>query len=195
MMGRRLNTNVPVAACQLSPIVIPSQALHQLEENKKTGEKINFDRRHAAKPLITLQKRDEVVIPDRRQSGIVIRNSTPRSYIIETDTGSYRRNRVLLSKMASPCLGNSKFKEINQDAKDPVPAVLKETVTKSGRASKPQRSTMIMFKVELIHRKGDGEYVVFISLIIYYILCVYSFMSVYAFVVCLLASQMYVVHM
>nr|XP_040578314.1 uncharacterized protein K02A2.6-like [Lepeophtheirus salmonis] len=123
MMGRRLNTKVPVAACQLSPIVIPSQALHQLEENKKTAQKINFDRRHAAKPLITLQKGDEVVIPDRRQSGIVIGNSTPRSYIIETDTGSYKRNRAHLNKMPSPRLENSKPKEINQDAKDPGTAV------------------------------------------------------------------------
>nr|XP_040567953.1 uncharacterized protein K02A2.6-like [Lepeophtheirus salmonis] len=137
MMGRRLNTKVPVAACQLSPIVIPSQAPYQLEENKKTAQKINFDRRHTAKPLITLQKGDEVVIPDRRQSGIVIGNSTPRSYIIETDTGSYRRNRVHLNKMPSPRLENSKSTEINQDAKDLGPAVLKETVTKSGRVSKP----------------------------------------------------------
>uniref|UniRef100_A0A0K2U5P2 RETRotransposonlike family member (Retr1)like [Saccoglossus kowalevskii] n=1 Tax=Lepeophtheirus salmonis TaxID=72036 RepID=A0A0K2U5P2_LEPSM len=97
MMGRRLNTTVPVAACELSPIEIPSQALHQLKENKKTAQKINFDRRHAAKPLITLQKGDDVVILDRRQSGIVIGNLTPRSYMIETDTGSYRRNRTHLN--------------------------------------------------------------------------------------------------
>uniref|UniRef100_A0A0K2VFW9 Putative LOC101484488 [Maylandia zebra] n=1 Tax=Lepeophtheirus salmonis TaxID=72036 RepID=A0A0K2VFW9_LEPSM len=62
MMERRLNTKFPVAIFQLCPIVLPSQALHQLEGNKKAAQKINFDRRHAAKPLITLQKGDEVVI-------------------------------------------------------------------------------------------------------------------------------------
>lgn len=42
------------------------------------------------------------MVQDRGQSGIVVEKCTPRSYVIHTDTGSYRRNRVQINKIPPP---------------------------------------------------------------------------------------------
>nr|XP_058971272.1 uncharacterized protein K02A2.6-like [Pocillopora verrucosa] len=102
MMSRRLKTKVPVAPSQLSPNLVQNHALRQFEDNHKTKQKLHFDRRHSARPLVPLEKGDEVMVQDRGQSGIVVEKCTPRSYVIHTDTGSYRRNRVQINKIPPP---------------------------------------------------------------------------------------------
>ena len=62
MMSRKLKTKVPIAPVQLKPALVDTSKLHLLEENSKIKQKQQFDRRHAAKPLVQLKEGDEVYI-------------------------------------------------------------------------------------------------------------------------------------
>jgi hypothetical protein len=63
------------------------------EDDQKEKQKRNFDRRHAAQHLPTLQSGDQVWIPDRKAAGRVLRETQPRSYLVDTPQGQFRRNR------------------------------------------------------------------------------------------------------
>ena len=99
MMSRKLKTKVPITPVQLQPSLVDARKLQLLEENHKVLQKQQFDRRHAAKPLVPLKEGDEVYMPDRSQYGTVVSKHTDRSYIVETPSGEYRRNRVQLNKL------------------------------------------------------------------------------------------------
>ena len=67
--------------------------------------KENFDRRHKVIPLPSLQRGDEVWIPEFETSGTVIEETYPRSYRVQTSRGVLWRNRrdlVSLPKEGEP---------------------------------------------------------------------------------------------
>ena len=68
--------------------------VREKEQNIKKRQKNNHDARHGAKVLQLLEPQDKVCIPDRKESGMIREKvEIPRSYIVETPTGSVRRNR------------------------------------------------------------------------------------------------------
>ena len=87
---------------------IKSKASRYVEiASKRTGEQtaaaVNFNRRHRAAPLSTLQPGTEVVITNHDQPGTVVKEADgPRSFVIETPTKNIRRNREHLVPVESP---------------------------------------------------------------------------------------------
>ena len=73
--------------------------LEEKEEYIKERQKKNFDKRHRARELPQLEPGDTVWIPDRDSSGTVVEETSPRSHIVKTADGSYRRNRRHLIRM------------------------------------------------------------------------------------------------
>ncbi|XP_020893526.2 uncharacterized protein LOC110232650 [Exaiptasia diaphana] len=73
--------------------------LREKEERGKINMKLNFDTHHSAKPLPVLQQGDQVWIKDRKESATVKDKVHERSYLVETQNSTFRRNRVQLNKL------------------------------------------------------------------------------------------------
>ena len=74
--------------------------LEEKEEHTKDRQKRNFDQRHRARDLPQVHPGDVVRIPDRRASGTVIEETSPRSHIVSTADGAqYRRDRQYLVQL------------------------------------------------------------------------------------------------
>ena len=101
LMGRRLNTKIPIVPSLLNPKPPNPNEVQKSEENYKNQMKKNFDRRHRTHDLSKLNSDDLVWITDKEQSGIVSQQANhDRSYIVETESGSQlRRNRVQLKEL------------------------------------------------------------------------------------------------
>ena len=68
--------------------------LCERELEGKEKHNLSFNRRHNATPLNALQPGTTVHIKESGSAGIVSRTAgTPRSYVVETDKGTLRRNR------------------------------------------------------------------------------------------------------
>ena len=106
LMSRKVRTTLPVTETQLLPSILDRELVRQREEQSKQKMKENFDRRHKAIPLPSLQKDGKVWIPEFKTSGTVIEETRyPRSYRVQTPTGVLRRNRrdlVSLPKDSEP---------------------------------------------------------------------------------------------
>ena len=77
--------------------------LRQREQESRLQQQINFNRRHRAAPLSTLQPGTEVVITNHDQPGTVVKEADgPRSFVIEMPTKNIRRNREHLVPVESP---------------------------------------------------------------------------------------------
>ena len=102
--------------------------------------KRNFDSRHKAAPLQPLNLGDIVWIPEDESEGIVVEETSPRSYTVQRQNRTLRRNcRDLILRV--PSLMNRANHQIRtvqsrirrNQFQDPVSNV----VTRSGRVSKP----------------------------------------------------------
>ena len=101
LMSRKLRTKLPVVAENLQASIPNKQDLRKKVEVAKLNMRLNFDSHHTTKPLPVLQKGKKVWVPDRRESGQVqdqISNHS-RSYLVNTPSGTFRRNRVHLRKL------------------------------------------------------------------------------------------------
>ncbi|XP_054276522.1 uncharacterized protein K02A2.6-like [Macrosteles quadrilineatus] len=94
MFGRKLRDNLPSTL-----VGNPVENKNFLErENKYQNKyKIQFDKRHGASVLSELEVGSMVWITDLRRHGKVVRKlNEPRSYLVETDKRTIRRNRKFL---------------------------------------------------------------------------------------------------
>lgn len=99
LMGRKLRSTIPMAPVNLVPKTPNLQALQEFEQQARSKLKSNFDKRHSAKLLPSLNAGDEVYVPDRKGNAEVVTQCTPTSFIVKTDSGNLRRNRVQLNKL------------------------------------------------------------------------------------------------
>ena len=99
LMCRRLRTKVPTIPSSLKPKPLDDENLQRKEETYRMKQKLSFDRHHATRHLSPLGQGQEIFIPDRKQFGTVVNNygDHDRSYIVKTESGLYRRNRVQLN--------------------------------------------------------------------------------------------------
>jgi hypothetical protein len=67
--------------------------LQKKEKVSREHQKLNFDRRHKARPLKLLEPGQRVWISDMRIEGTVKQQIEPRSYLVTTAQGTIRRNR------------------------------------------------------------------------------------------------------
>lgn len=103
LMGRRLRTDVPQAKSLLIPDwpYLPSFKDH--DRKQKEVQKKNYDQRHRVRDLPLLPDRTPVWVDhrDTRMPGEIVRqDQAPRSYVVETQSGTVRRNRRHLRERA-----------------------------------------------------------------------------------------------
>ncbi|XP_011859821.1 PREDICTED: uncharacterized protein K02A2.6-like [Vollenhovia emeryi] len=96
MFSRKVRSTLPVLPSLLNKFRSHSEV--KLKETAlKKKQEIQYNRRHRTKNLGVLRKKERVWISDVRAYGNVVRASeTPNSYIIKTEKGELRRNRVHL---------------------------------------------------------------------------------------------------
>ena len=102
-MGRKLKTNLPsLKKTQTSNSHLP--LLFQKEQRYRDNQRDNFNRRHAVQQAPELKPGDSVYIKDLHRSGSIIsRHPNPRSYIVDTEQGTIRRNCAhLVATPSSP---------------------------------------------------------------------------------------------
>lgn len=115
MMGRRLKTQVPLIPSLLD--VTNAKEVVAVETKLKDKSEKDYNKRHNVKNLPKLKKGDAVWVVDLRLYGTVLKQlSQPRSYLIQTSRGRFRRNRWHLIhapyKNATPSTSSSN---------DPIP--------------------------------------------------------------------------
>ena len=95
-MGRQLRTDIPQTKITLTPDWPYLTDFRQKDEEIKKKQKANYDKRHRVRSLPPLSNDEPVWIhtQDREVPGRVIQPAaTPRSYFIETPSGTVRRNQ------------------------------------------------------------------------------------------------------
>ncbi|GBM99263.1 hypothetical protein AVEN_272119-1 [Araneus ventricosus] len=92
LMGRKINTTLPVAKTQLQPYSVNKKVLEAKEERQIEGQKTNYDKHHGVRNLDELDPGQNVWITDRRVTGKVLQKTPyPRSYLVQSGRRVYRR--------------------------------------------------------------------------------------------------------
>ncbi|GBN39601.1 hypothetical protein AVEN_222848-1 [Araneus ventricosus] len=94
LIGRRINTILPVAKTQLQPYSVSKKVLEAKEERRIEGQKANYDKHHGVRNFDELDPGQNVWITDIRVTGKVLQKTPyPRSYLVQSGRRVYRRNR------------------------------------------------------------------------------------------------------
>ena len=104
LMGRRLRTQFPVLPSTLVSrnLLREREEVAKKEEISGSNQKRNFHRRRQVQELPDLTTGESVWIGDQDRPGKVQgRTQHPRSYLIETEKGTMRRNGSALVKAES----------------------------------------------------------------------------------------------
>lgn len=92
-MSRKLRTHLPIVPSKLSEIVNSRLSIKN-EERRKEKQRVNYNKKHRARDLSEFTPSDAVWVTDLRAYGKIVRpTGEPRSYLVETDRGMFRRNR------------------------------------------------------------------------------------------------------
>ena len=145
LMSCKLRTKVPIVQANLTAKVPDELKFRQHEESARINQKINFDSHHASKQLSQLTGGENVWIPDRKQFGTVQQEVHPRSYTVQTPTGTYRRNRVQMNRVPPP-VDTPPPQHVNLPQCDTIvnpPQVLITTPQKLPPVQSPKPSTPI----------------------------------------------------
>ena len=71
--------------------------MQEKEKSRKEQQRSNYDAHHRTRELSSLAPGDHVWITDQQTDGTVIQMLTPRSYQVETDTGTLSKLKTLES--------------------------------------------------------------------------------------------------
>lgn len=93
LMGRILCSTLPTTREARKPYLPDRDSLQVKEKEQRRKQKEYFDHHHGVKELPLLEPGDLVWVSDRQEAGAVGEQVGPRSYNIETPSGSFRRNR------------------------------------------------------------------------------------------------------
>ncbi|XP_025116120.1 uncharacterized protein K02A2.6-like [Pomacea canaliculata] len=96
--GRKLRTTLPTLPENLESKTFDKTAVTASDAKAKQSYKNCFDKRHGARPLDELLPGDTVLqkLDGEKQWGrpaVILQQCAPRSYIVQTPRGSFRRNR------------------------------------------------------------------------------------------------------
>ena len=140
-MGRKIRNTLPVIPRQLKPRVPQQRILEENDLKAKQEYTYQYDRRHGARDLPELRPHDPVRIKlDHEKSwtnkGVVVQqDGTPRSYIVDTGNGVYRRNRKHL--LSTPNAAAPPAVAETQPAVEPAP-VQAQTPPPGGTGVRPE---------------------------------------------------------
>lgn len=106
LMGRQLQTRLPILARKLMPTPTDHDAVREADGKAKASYKFYYDRRHGARKLTPLALGEPVLLKSSgkgwRDSGKIIKaNPSARTYLVQTQTGTFRRNRQHLQAVPS----------------------------------------------------------------------------------------------
>ena len=136
LMSRKLRTTIPMIQKKLSPCLPRKSLVKEKEEKIRERQQKNFNNHHRARQLGSLQTGEQVYIPDNSSEGIVLEEPSPRSYVVQTPNGTYRRNRRHLLPLPSDNDSQSNTNISTED--NDVESLPSNTCrTKSGRLSRP----------------------------------------------------------
>ena len=97
LMGRRLRTTLPILRENLDPQWTYLESFKESNQKFKERQKRDYDQRHRV-PDLPEDTNVWVSTRNTKTTGTVLEKAdTPRSYVVETPTGSLRRNRRHLS--------------------------------------------------------------------------------------------------
>lgn len=106
MMGRKIKTLVPMLPSLLE--TDNSKKVMEKDTQIKKKQMKHYDKRHKTKDLSELKNGDVVWIVDLKEYGRVLKKlDQPRSYLVESNNGKYRRNRWHL--ILSPNISTENF--------------------------------------------------------------------------------------
>ncbi|XP_061906727.1 uncharacterized protein K02A2.6-like isoform X2 [Entelurus aequoreus] len=95
LMGRQIRSDIPQVPAALRPRWPGIRQFRKEERRAKEKQQRRYNQRHRVRVLPQLQSGQEVWLPKENKHGTVVQKaSTPRSYIINTEEGSLRRNRT-----------------------------------------------------------------------------------------------------
>ena len=100
LMGRRLRTRVPQLPEQLNPRWLYLEEFRKQNQKFKIKQKWNFDKRHRAKESDAIPNDSSVWITsegEHAEGTVISPANSPRSYPIDTPTGTVRRNHQHLN--------------------------------------------------------------------------------------------------
>ena len=96
LMGRRLRANIPMTSDQLTPDWTFLKQFKRSNHNFKEQQRRNYNHRHRVRVLTPIPDDTAVWVTSGNQptTGQVISPAnSPRSYMVETPSGTVRRNR------------------------------------------------------------------------------------------------------
>ena len=93
LMNRKLRTTVPISRDQRLPTVPDYAEVTERDRVEKERQAKNYNQRHAAKELPVLLPGSAVYAPDRKSTRKIVNQTATRSYLVQTNEGTYRRNR------------------------------------------------------------------------------------------------------
>lgn len=103
LMGRNLRTSLPQPSSKLDPNWPELQAFRRKDEEERRKQAAHYNLHHRSRTLPELTSGQKVWIPTEEASGTLLRTAnTPRSYLVETDRGILRRNRIHLRATGKP---------------------------------------------------------------------------------------------
>lgn len=170
LMNRKLRSTLPILPSKLEETLNTKSEFLQKEKYLKNKLEKNYNKRHNAKNMDTLKIGDSVWVVDIRKYGRVVEVcEEPRSYIVETDVGQYRRNRWHLvlapyyfpnAHTESPILPDSNYKvsssQQNYQRGHDTSNTLHEEVTYDDSIDEePSDSNDILPQSESEHSKTD----------------------------------------
>ena len=109
-MGRKLRTRLPTLQQNLMPQQPNHEIIQQSDKAAKAKYKVQYDRRHGARPLPALQPGDPVLVKLDHEKHwtkpgtVLLADSEKRTYQVATPSGTVRRNRKHLQAVPDPGL-------------------------------------------------------------------------------------------
>jgi hypothetical protein len=121
MLGRKLRDNLPMLPSKLKDMAGLGEKHREYMSGKKSRDAVNYNRRHRAKDLKELIEGDRVWVMDLKTYGIIISKcKQPRSYVIKTDRGSFRRNRwhLVSAPLPEPFEGSTSMPQTSSEKEE-----------------------------------------------------------------------------
>ena len=94
LMGRKLRSTLPLSPEKLKPMLLDVEQLRKNEQTYKRQQTQDYNKRHRSTCLSDLSPGETVWLPEMSSPAVVVSKSPePRSYIVQTEKGTVRRNR------------------------------------------------------------------------------------------------------
>ncbi|KAF4514255.1 UNVERIFIED_CONTAM: hypothetical protein B566_EDAN019553 [Ephemera danica] len=115
-MSRHLRSTIPVPPQKLSPAVSQHRDFKIKNDIKKEKQKLYHDKHHGAKEASVLPTGSKVWMRDIKRKGHILKQAgPPRSYLVQTTQGVFRRNRVHLTRLPE---GGEDYSDIGSELDD-----------------------------------------------------------------------------